>query len=934
MENIIPPASADPSPQKPKKWRRRLLHGAVVVLTGGLVVMAPAIASTGPVRRAVLAQVNAGIPGQLAVDDWSFSWLGNDWVKGISYTDDGGHSLSIGQVSLARPTLLGALGGSRVAEVEVDHVRGQLPTVFRDKAPKGHEAPGADKPPQAPRAVPEGGVLLAIRDVDVSLEAAGQKPVRVTGDAVTLDARDLGRVTLEAGAKAEQEGGPAGTIILKVTLTKLLDKDRMPDAAGAEADMTLDVTGLPVAALDALAGRGDGAIEKALNAKMLDAHVAAKGGFKNLQADLAVTADGRPLATGKAASDGKALTGSLHAELPNAALLALVPADSWKEKKKPALSGKVAVDATLESLVFDPADKTANVAGVAGLQSIRAAANVSGFETALVGALAGKEDLVRDALGGQVDVSVKLKTQDNHLLAQITPKGDTLGGTVTADISSSKPHWHEVALGGGVTWDATEKCAAQFIKATPAAEGKPAGGLEPHGTFRLVTNFTGTNLLLGEKGLDWGTSTVAVSAHGEGMVLSDVAKGRDYAVALPAFKLSGLDLKEKLDANLTLTLTPVPAAGGAAGKVKVSARVLTPVAGGVFDPAAAAREARVEATGIPLALADAVVNKDDAVQTFAGARLERAEIGMRQAAPAKASASKPAIPAPMEIEVRELRATKAQVAQVAATLFADGEVKLGKDLEVLMDVTPTLAARYGAMINPVLGLAQSGTTPVKLLAKAESFHFNLNDPQAAQTHLEANLDPGTLQLAYGGILKQVGDVLKMTQVLPKGLPENPSVKIPSVGLTLSGTQLHYRDFKIKYGALVMDFSGAVDWKTQGIDLSMRLPGESLAAMSPSLGKYIKSDMTLPLTGSVTAPKLDTAAMQKSLLAMGAKAGVQGLLESKLGDKAGADVKDALGGLLGVGKKKPAPNAPKDAPQETPAPASKKPKDLLKDLLGK
>lgn len=1155
MTAAASPAPSSPAPSPAKKWRKRLLWGvgAGVVVLGGLVALGPTIASTSPVRQFALGQINAKIPGKLAIKDWSFSWLGTNRFTAVAFTDDGGHTLTVADVHTERLTLLQGVLGGRVIGVKVSQVRGQLPTVLKPKASAQAKEKSASS--AGPAKIPQAGLALDITDVDVTAEVAGQRPVRLTADTLlALDATDLNQVTAASDLKLAQDGGAQGKVAFKAQIGKLLTPGRALDLNGAQADVKLDVTDLPIAAIDAMAGN-KGLVAALLDAKKLDAHVSAKGGMKDLQAQVTVdrdgkrmvalslasdgavvkanqsellrlpvtqafldkvapgqaavspdailgvclesftvpvspkldldaahfsfrggfesaasfrltaaqikTTDGQPVGLGAvgffarteklgdgvsagldarlfagqtadsfaleaqvahpladeraiaakftvplavadtfAAQNGKitAFAGkqliieallqklhdttmvfqlssgnpalkmevigafdktaslslahsTIHTQIANALIAAFVPEKSWEGKQKPDLakSGEVTADVDISALAFKPGDASFNLAGVPGFKDLQLNATLAGFDTALVGALAGKEDMVHGALGSKLGIVANLSAKDGHLLAQIAPKGDTLGGALTADITSAKPNQREVALSGAITFKATQALVGQFLKPPVDADGKVLpGGLRPVGDFALSADLAGTRLVLGEKGPDFGASQLKLSAKGAGLSLLDVAKDQTYAVALPDCLVAGAQLKDKLNADLRLTLTP-QGANPTVGKVDVKAVVLQPVgADGVFDPAHAARTATVVATDIPLALADAFINKDDAAQTVLGSQITRMEIEVRQAA-VPASAVRAALAAKLpepkpdtRLAVKELTTPQAKVQPFEAQLAADGQVTLERDVALELAATPALAAHYGSFINPVLGLAQSGTTPMKMSVKADSFRFNANDPAAPTNHLDAVFDAGTLQLAYGGLLKQVGDALGAAKMLKvdTGLTRAPKAVIPPVALTLDGTKLNYRDFKISSGNLALDFSGAVDWKTQGLNLSMDLPTDSLLKMAPSLKGYLQpgAQLTMPLTGSMTSPQLDTGKLQSQLLALAAKAGVEGklgdVLKGRLGDKAGGEVKGLLGGLLGGETKEAPKEAPKDgAKPDQPAPKKMKAKDLLKGLFG-
>lgn len=76
--------TAKPPPRR-RRWPWILL--GLVVLVALLVVFAPAIASTGPVRSFVVGRVNNSLNGKVSVADWSLGWTGGIKVNGVKVFD-------------------------------------------------------------------------------------------------------------------------------------------------------------------------------------------------------------------------------------------------------------------------------------------------------------------------------------------------------------------------------------------------------------------------------------------------------------------------------------------------------------------------------------------------------------------------------------------------------------------------------------------------------------------------------------------------------------------------------------------------------------------------------------------------------------------------------------------------------------------------------
>src|SRR4051812_28981669 len=93
------PAARTPAP-KPKKRRRwPWVIGAILLLLVLLVLLAPTLLSTGPVRSIVIGKVNERLNGKLAVNDWSIGWLSGVTIDGVRVDDErGSRVLEVGRM--------------------------------------------------------------------------------------------------------------------------------------------------------------------------------------------------------------------------------------------------------------------------------------------------------------------------------------------------------------------------------------------------------------------------------------------------------------------------------------------------------------------------------------------------------------------------------------------------------------------------------------------------------------------------------------------------------------------------------------------------------------------------------------------------------------------------------------------------------------------
>jgi hypothetical protein len=113
-----PEPGAAPAPPTPggKKKRRRIptwlkAVGVVVLLLILLVLFAPSIASTGPVRSFVLGKVNDNLNGRIEVADWSLGWTSGLKLNGVRVLDAAGEPMVQVASMTTQLTLLDAIRG-------------------------------------------------------------------------------------------------------------------------------------------------------------------------------------------------------------------------------------------------------------------------------------------------------------------------------------------------------------------------------------------------------------------------------------------------------------------------------------------------------------------------------------------------------------------------------------------------------------------------------------------------------------------------------------------------------------------------------------------------------------------------------------------------------------------------------------------------------
>src|SRR4051795_7856738 len=84
--NAQVPAPASAPKRKKKRWWLRVLL-TLLILIVLLIVCAPYIASTAPVRGIVVSQINNNLNGSVAIADYSVGWTGGVNASGVKVYD-------------------------------------------------------------------------------------------------------------------------------------------------------------------------------------------------------------------------------------------------------------------------------------------------------------------------------------------------------------------------------------------------------------------------------------------------------------------------------------------------------------------------------------------------------------------------------------------------------------------------------------------------------------------------------------------------------------------------------------------------------------------------------------------------------------------------------------------------------------------------------
>lgn len=103
-------------------WRRWwVVAGGVLTLLALLILLAPTLASTGPVRSVIVGKINGGLNGKLQVADWSLGWTTGTRLSGVKMFDPSGQLiLEVGRVDTQLSLLQVVRGNLHAGEVTVD----------------------------------------------------------------------------------------------------------------------------------------------------------------------------------------------------------------------------------------------------------------------------------------------------------------------------------------------------------------------------------------------------------------------------------------------------------------------------------------------------------------------------------------------------------------------------------------------------------------------------------------------------------------------------------------------------------------------------------------------------------------------------------------------------------------------------------------------
>eukprot|EP00752_Nemacystus_decipiens_P013928 g12364.t1 len=248
--SVKPVVDAD---AKKRRRRKRLRLLAVLVLLFALTIaLTPTLLSTGPGTRWLVSFISSQTPGELAVDDLQLGWLGGQRVKGVSYSDPArGLEAHFEAIDAADIGLLGLLRGShRYGNIELVGSQVSIAELETKQDAADASRQSATKAQDAPLRLPRGmSGTLRISDFTLAYKPIGREPIELTIEEDEIRVADLREISLALDAKVSQ-GRKQGRFALKGEVLNLFNPDGAEQFEQAAYDIALDVTGLPIAALD------------------------------------------------------------------------------------------------------------------------------------------------------------------------------------------------------------------------------------------------------------------------------------------------------------------------------------------------------------------------------------------------------------------------------------------------------------------------------------------------------------------------------------------------------------------------------------------------------------------------------------------------------------------------------------------------------------
>ena len=238
----------------PKPRRKRFILSGVLGLTGLLILVVaflPLLVSTSPVRKLVMARINAAFEGQAEVGQWSWGWISGVHVKDLHLQNLPGLAQLTVKGIQAKPVLRSLLSGRlALQETIIDRPTVTLVSAKREtgraSSPSGQKSQG---PGRAPR-LPISHLDMDIRDGVVEVVDAEERTTtlaQIDSQVSYNAARGHGGLSL-AMALAGKEA--PGSVRADIALDQVQwDTWNFKDTSGR---VTVDVNALELGSLQAL----------------------------------------------------------------------------------------------------------------------------------------------------------------------------------------------------------------------------------------------------------------------------------------------------------------------------------------------------------------------------------------------------------------------------------------------------------------------------------------------------------------------------------------------------------------------------------------------------------------------------------------------------------------------------------------------------------
>lgn len=251
---VSPTPQPPPAPKKRRKWP--FIVVGLLLLLVLLVLLAPTIASTGPVRGMVVGQINKSLNGMVQINDWSFSWIGGTRIDGIRVFQDGAQIAEVKQLTtdLSVKDLLAAKTID-LGKVKADGVSFVL-KIYEDGTTNIHKLLNL-QPSTEPVTAPDlRGELMA--DLRGTIERAGQPPIFLDPSTVNIKISDINQPIDHIIALALRVGdGSQGKIAINGS-AKVFEKKGVTnelDLSTLKANETIELSAVDVAGVGTLVGQ-------------------------------------------------------------------------------------------------------------------------------------------------------------------------------------------------------------------------------------------------------------------------------------------------------------------------------------------------------------------------------------------------------------------------------------------------------------------------------------------------------------------------------------------------------------------------------------------------------------------------------------------------------------------------------------------------------